>query len=219
MVSQDVLIECLESPDVAKSESGKLTSGSITDLATEIRSHPTSPKCQVVAISGFLGAGKSTVARELQAILDDAAIICVDDFIVDQLQGSLRCWNDIDWGRLVEEVLRPIQQGSDNIAYGVYDWTQNNITDSRALKVPKYLILEGVGLLRSELIQFYNCTVWLDVPFDVAMARGRKRDCEQYHIDFVQRWQDICSVNDNEYFELYRPLELADFILVNGTAD
>lgn len=187
--------------------------GSICELVAAIKSQTLGPKCTVIAISGFVGAGKSTTARKLSADLDDAQIICIDEFIVNHMEDNPHCWDGVDWLRLKNEVLFPANDGCDSIEYGVYDWTENIILKHQRFPIPKFLIVEGVGLLRPELMPYFNHTIWLDVPIEIAGARAIKRDKEKYHIESDEYWINSWSVNDREYFDLYKPIELADSIL------
>ncbi len=193
--------------------------GSIDDLFTEINSLHDDSKCKVIAISGFVGAGKTTTARKLSAGLGDVQIICIDEFIVNHMQDSPHFWDGIDWQRLINEVLIPASGESESIMYGVYDWTENRIVSQRRFPLPKFLIVEGVGLLRPDLMAFFYFSVWLDIPLQVAGARAVKRDKEKYHIESDSYWINSWSVNDREYFERFLPMELADFILSNFSTE
>ena len=146
-------------------------------------------------------------------MLSDCEVVSVDEFIVNQLRGDLHCWNGVDWARLEREVLRPASEGASVIEYGVYDWSTDCVTKTRQIELPRLLIIEGVGLLRPELTPYFDLKVLLDVPLEIAMNRGMQRDREQYGVDFEHEWRDVWSINDREYFEKYKPMESADFVL------
>ena len=169
--------------------------------------------CRIIAISGFGGAGKSSLAAKMKGILSNAEIVCVDEFIVEQLHGQASRWEGIDWNRLIREVLFPASNNEKTITYGVYDWTENRVVRFRSFDLPKFLIIEGVGLLRPQLKSYFDYSVWLDVPLETATARGIKRDRELYGVDYEKEWREVWSVNDREYFNYFKPLDLADCIL------
>lgn len=168
--------------------------------------------CQIIAISGFGGSGKSTLAALMKDLLGDAEIVCVDEFIVDQLRGNEQGWEGIDWERLIREVLLPASNNEKTITYGVYDWTENRIISLRSFDLPKFLIIEGVGLLRPQLMSYFNYSVWLDVPLEAAMLRGIERDRELYGVDYEKEWREIWSKNDRQFFEQFKPKDLADCV-------
>jgi uridine kinase len=187
--------------------------GSFDELISAIKIVGHDRKCRIIAISGFGGAGKSTLARTLAISIGEAEVVCVDEFIVNRLENNPHRWEGIDWRRLEREVLAPVELNQEWIEYGIYDWAENCVANHRRFPLPRFLIVEGVGLLRPDLMQYFDLTVWLDVPMETATARGMKRDREEYHIDADDSWINSWSVNDREYFEKYRPMEITNFIL------
>lgn len=167
----------------------------------------------VIAISGFGGSGKSTTARKLAEALKDAISIPLDDFIVNRFQGRSSEWASFDWQRLIKEVLLPIRKGEKSIEYGVYSWIEDNVAQKKIVEIKKYVIIEGVGLIRDSLQEYFDCTVWIDTPFDIAIARGKKRDKEEYGADHDKLWDEVWGPNDRDYFEKCKPKERADFVL------
>lgn len=180
-------------------------------LVSEIRA--TSSQTFVIAISGFGGSGKSTIAKKLVEALKDATIIPLDDFIMNRLQGRSLEWASFDWQRLIKEVLLPIRKREKSIEYGVYSWIEDKVAQKRTVEIKKYVIIEGVGLIRDSLQEYFDCTVWIDTPFDIAIARGKKRDKEEYSIDHDKLWDEVWGPNDKDYFDTFKPKEKADFVL------
>ncbi len=188
----------------------------LEELSSEIRRRGNDGGHVVVALCGFGGAGKSTAANALSASLGDAAVVHLDDFIVDRLSARSTDWDGFDWNRLVQEVLQPVAGGADAIEYGAYDWEANGIREKKKVILPKYLIVEGVGLIRDELKNFFTVTVWIDVPLEVANERGKRRDVEEYGATkHASLWDTVWTPNDKDYFAKYRPDETADYLLEN----
>jgi uridine kinase len=168
----------------------------------------------VIAISGFGGSGKSTVASNFLDELKDATIIHVDDFITNHLSIRSADWFGIEWDRLKKEVLNPIFQNRDEIEYGVYDWKENEVIRRTSLSLPKYILVEGVGLIRNELEQYFDLSVWLNVPLDTATTRGKKRDIEEFGAEENNpMWDNVWIPNDGDYFKKHKPDTKVDFIL------
>ena len=168
----------------------------------------------VIALSGFGGSGKTTMSKKLADGLENTEIIHLDDFIVDRLSARSRTWEGFDWDRLICEVLKPVSEGADVLEYGVYDWSKNTTHEQKKVTLKKYLIVEGVGLIREDLRRYFDLMIWIDMPIELASARGRKRDRDEPHApghDVL--WDAVWIPNDQDYFESLQPASQADFLL------
>ena len=167
----------------------------------------------VVAISGFGGSGKSTLAKIFSESLKDSIVISLDSFILNNLNTRSSNWNNFDWSRLINEVLDPIKKGKQKLKYGIYNWNENKVIDQKDVVVPKYIIVEGVGLLRDELKDYFDLSVWIDIPLGVATQQGKRRDKEEYKVDNDKSWDEIWTPNDLAYYESYNPQSRADLLI------
>jgi uridine kinase len=186
----------------------------LQSLADSIEARAKEKKHTIIALSGFGGAGKSTLARQLMNLLGQAEVVSLDDFILNRLANLSSDWSTgFDWKRLVEQVLQPLSEGKDTITYERYDWSRNEAIDSRTIQLPVYLIVEGVGLLREDLKKYFDITVWINVPLEIASERGKSRDREVYQVDHDALWANLWIPADKGYAEKHRPRENADFLL------
>lgn len=103
----------------------------------------------LVGISGFRGAGKSTLTRELLAAIPGSTRVRGSDF-VDPNTG-------LDRGRLSAQVLTPFR-------------------DERTDAV---LLIDAADLFHPDLVDAFTLRIWVDTPLTVASARGRARDRER----------------------------------------
>jgi uridine kinase len=87
--------------------------------------------------------------------------------------------DSFDYGRMVRMLLDPLSPGG-NREYirEVYDMKRERevrrlpeLADDDAI-----LVLDGVFVLRDELRRYWDYSVWLEVPFEVSVARVAKRD-------------------------------------------
>jgi uridine kinase len=189
---------------------------SLQELSSEIKRRAQDRKHFFIALSGFGGSGKSTTADALSKSLEDAQTIHLDDFIVDRLSKRSENWDGFEWSRLIEQILKPITEGADIVEYGIYSWESNGVGETRKTILPKYVILEGVGLIRDDLKKYFDVTIWIDVPLVTATGRGKRRDVEEYKVPHhAELWDTIWTPNDADYFRKYEPNKKADFLLKN----
>lgn len=143
-----------------------------------------------VAIDGVDGAGKTHFADALgvELTVRGAKVIRVsaDGFLNtprtrhrrgrDSPEGFYR--DSYDYGRMVRLLLDPLSPGG-NREYirEVYDVKRERevrrlpeLADDDAI-----LVLDGIFAHRDELIRYWDYSVWLEVPFEVAVPRAARR--------------------------------------------
>lgn len=169
----------------------------------------------IVAVSGFGGSGKSTFAQLLGSDID-APVIGLDSFIKDRMLADYSLWNLMDFDRLEREVLMPFSEGKSPVAHGHFDWEKNAIGEIREVSHDGRIIVEGVGLFRPHLSMYFEYKIWVDCPLEEAIARGKKRDREEYHNPQDEAWEGIWKKNDLEYLNAFNPKDAADVIIDNG---
>ena len=169
------------------------------------------PSPAIIAIPGFGGAGKSTLAAEIGRHLD-APVIGVDSFIRDRHLTEYTHWDLVDYERLDREVLVPFSTGRTPTKVGHFDWHTNQVTTYRALPDSSRIVVEGVGLFRPSLTRYFSLTIWIECPLDEAIRRGKKRDREVYDNPQDENWDGVWRRNDEEYERLYQPARIADAI-------
>jgi uridine kinase len=169
----------------------------------------------VIVISGFGGAGKSSFSNILSKSLN-APIISIDSFFKDRTMQDYSFWNILDYDRFKNEILIPFTQNQNPIHYGHFDYMANKIGEIKELKHDGRLIIEGVGLFRPELLQYFSYKIWIDCPMDEAINRGKTRDRNEYDNPQDEFWDGIWRKNDLECFEAYNPKDIADAIIDNS---
>lgn len=168
----------------------------------------------IIGISGFGGSGKTTFATSLGNMIH-APVICVDRFGKDKTREDYTHWQGMDFKRLEEEVLIPFSQGTNPISYGHWDDGQNSIVKMNKVPHSDLLIVEGVGLFQPELLKYFAYKIWIDCAQEVGIARGKKRDREVHKNPQDEKWDELWKRNDQEYFDTYKPKDLADLIVSN----
>jgi uridine kinase len=143
-----------------------------------------------VGIDGVDGAGKTHFADELAEELRgrDVPVVraSVDGFHEPARtrhrrgrtspEGFYR--DSFDYGRLIRLLIDPFGPGgSGSYVREVYDWQREREIRSRPEQAEpgSILVLDGIFLHRDELMRFWDFSVWLEVPFKVAIPRGAQR--------------------------------------------
>jgi uridine kinase len=157
-----------------------------------------------MAIGGFGGSGKSTLAGQLRDELG-ATVVPVDDFYVPRLGHA-------DLERLRSQVLEPLSQ-SKPAQYQRFDWHEQRLMEWCDVHADGPVVVEGVMVISRQLLDYYDFTIWIDCPQDVAFQRGLARDRTEYGAETLSQWTDVWMPSERDYAEQHRPMELADFVI------
>lgn len=151
----------------------------------------------ILAIDGRGGAGKSSLARNLTSRLPHSAHIEHDWFHLprEKVTEDRR----FDHARLIAEVISPFRSGNSVLTCYRYNWgflagVPDGFHDTPVtIEDTQVLILEGCETLHAELFSHFDITIWLDTAAEVSLARGIKRDIEEYKLDpntVRQSWKE-----------------------------
>lgn len=184
----------------------------IRQIAARIKADKPKRKPVLIAIDGFGGAGKSTLAKELADALGDAYVIGIDDFIIkEKLQAQTADESYFDRKRLEDEVLKPARNDQP-IRYRRLEWVDNRLSEPIAVPSIDHLIIEGISTFHPDIANYFDYKIWIDTPIEIAKQRGHARDGSSEN---AQHW-DLWAANDLRYHEKYHPEKRADFTIQNG---
>jgi uridine kinase len=147
-----------------------------------------------VAIDGVDAAGKTTLANELIPLIEARARpvmrASVDGFHspravryrlgADSPEGYYR--DSFDNAAMLREVLIPLGPGGNRIyRQGVFDFRADAPTLKPACEAPSngILLFDGVFLLRPELVDHWDLSIFIDVDFEISVPRAVARDLAQ----------------------------------------
>jgi uridine kinase len=184
-----------------------------------------------VAIDGIPGAGKTTLADELAAVLRaqgrEVVRATIEDFLNprsvrhprgDSAEGWYNHSTDLDALRRV--LLDPLGPGGDRkIQRAVYDKAADIAVSAPATAAAAnaVLLFDGVFLLRKELSELWELRIFVSADFEKALNRSRIRDqTPLMSADEVeQRYRRRYVPSQQFYFETARPAKHADIIVYN----
>jgi len=185
------------------------------EIALAIKKGDKQHKPVLIAIGGYGGSGKTTVANKLKEILGSAYIVGTDDFIIKErltlVSPNMECY---DLKRLENQVLAPTVQNKE-IKYQILDWASNKLGEPVHVPNIDYLIIEGITAYFPSIAKYYDYKIWVDTPIEVAKLRGKQKDAGSEN---EQHW-DLWSKNDVSYQQKYHPEQQADFVFNNTNDD
>jgi uridine kinase len=143
-----------------------------------------------VGVDGVDGAGKTWLADELAREVEARGMPCVrvtlDGFHNPRLhryrlgrdspEGFFR--DSYDYDRFRELVLEPLSPGgSGRYVPAIYDVQQEQPADPapQQASAESVVVVDGIFLHRDEVAGWWDFSIWLEVPFEIAIPRGAAR--------------------------------------------
>lgn len=161
----------------------------------------------IIAVDGRSGAGKTTVAVELAALLRRHRTVSL--FHLEDIYPG---WDGLAGGveRYIDSVLRPLHEGQ-SATWTAWDWTAKHDGASRTTAVAPVVLVEGVGASHGRAADFLDAIIWVDTPTQARKERALARDGESY----APFW-DIWAEQEDHLLDGASSAEHAD-ILIDGT--
>lgn len=196
-------------------------------ICSQKSEHPTR-----VAVDGTTASGKSTIARELTEAIGAAgrpAIhLTMDGYHQPRVhryrKGKLSAegyYEDAyDFGAFVQKVLVPLgPDGDRRFRTRIIDLASNEPVDEPTRLAPpdSVLIVDGSFLQRSEIAEHWDCCIFVNTSFDVALARGLARDAVALggEANALVAYQSRYHAAARLYIDAVRPAERATVVLDN----
>jgi uridine kinase len=186
-----------------------LSYATVEGLAARIETLRRTQPRTVVAISGFAGAGKSTLAKTLAASVDGCTRLRGDDFLEpERSHRRSDDWDGVERTRLRTEVLEPYRRG-ERVRFRPYDWNDRALGTEVELPDTEVLLVDAIGILHPDLDGCFDLTIWVDIDLETAVGRGRERDRRAGH-EHDRLWTDVWQPNDRDFAARFDPIGRAD---------
>jgi uridine kinase len=210
----------------------KGTRGELLDrLAGAIESVTTSHPLRV-AVDGPPAAGKTTLADELALLLRtrgrEVIRASTESFLLPRAQRYQRgkdspegCYHDsFDYDALRRVLLDPLGPNGDrHYRPAIYDRSTDTALSLPVTTAPAdaVLLFDGVFLLRPELNDRWDLSIFVSAMFEQALDRARIRDQAAYGSAAAveRRYRSRYIPSQQHYFATVRPTDHADIIVHN----
>ena len=201
------------------------------ELPENVRPHPVR-----VAVDGVDASGKTTLADRLVPLIEkhNRPVIraSIDGFHnpqriryqrgLDSPEGYY--YDSYNYEALKRDLLIPLgPDGNRKCRLAAFNLKDDTPTHGAWYKAPEngILLFDGVFLLRPELIQYWDFSIFLDVDFSISVARAVRRDISggdrTWNTKTRERRYECRYVPGQQlYFYKARPMEQASIIVDNN---
>jgi uridine kinase len=153
-----------------------------------------------IGVDGKGATGKTKLADRIAAALPKSVVVHVDDFARPDLQGWER-------DRFVRQVLMPLLAGRPG-RYQRWDFDRNAGAEWHIVPVGVPVVVEGVSATDERLGVPWDFTIWIEVPYQVRLARALERDGPER----MDRWLTDWMPSEDAYEAAQRPQDRVDLV-------
>lgn len=155
----------------------------------------------LIAIDGRCGAGKTTLAKELQKILF-CNVIHMDNFFLRPEQRSEERLKtpgeNVDHERFLSEVLMPLSK-NEGFSYRPYSCKTGAFSESVDVKPSRITVIEGSYSCHPKLWDYYDIHIFMDIDRKAQLKRITLRNGADTVKVFLNKWIPL----EESYFNTF----------------
>ena len=148
----------------------------------------------VIALDGRSASGKTTLAQKIKD-KTNCAVVHMDDFFVKKERRRSEVGGNIDFERLITDVLIPFKNG-EKVIYRPFLCKKGEMGEEVVIEGIDSLILEGAYSTHTLVEEFLDFSFFLDISKEEQLERIRKRNPDNFE-DFINIW----IPREEEYFK------------------
>ena len=164
-----------------------------------------------LCIEGACAGGKSTLSTLLEKLYD-CTVFHMDDFFLRPEQRTAErlaeVGGNVDRERFLQEVLIPLSK-NETVKYRRFDCSQQKILPPVSVAPEKLTVIEGVYSMHSELKEYYDFSVFLDIDKETQKKRILKRNTSEMAERFFNEWIPL----EDKYFDGMNVKDRCDMIV------
>jgi hypothetical protein len=153
-----------------------------------------------IGVDGKGATGKTMLAARIAAALPGSVVVHIDDFARPDVRGWER-------DRFVHQILRPLLAGRPG-RYQRWDFFRNVGAEWRTVPTGVPVVVEGVSSTDVRLGVPWDFTIWIEVPYQIRLARARERDGPE----MMERWLTDWMPSEDAYEQEQRPQDRVDLV-------
>ena len=137
----------------------------------------------LIAVDGFSGAGKTTLAAEIAAALTGSGSVRLL-----HLEDIYPGWDGLEAGMTYyrKQILRPLSEGRP-ARWQAWDWAAGRCGDWQRTEAADVVVFEGVGAAHRAARKLLDTTVWVEGEESVRRRYALERDGATYAPHW-ERW-------------------------------
>jgi len=187
----------------------------------------------VVAIDGYAGSGKTTVANFIAKNNPDVQVVHLDDFIhhwkdrkkmIDETKNKSQIF-EYNWYRYddLEKLITAFKIRSKGlIKLKTYDFEKNNFGPPRVFDLSKkILVIEGIFLFHPEhkISKMWDKTIYINVDFAKADKKRIAREKEKWKKNYISEdhpdnWTKYYKEAYQRYIKENKPQKNRDLVFI-----
>lgn len=181
------------------------TTADISDLIDACAAlRPTGGAAPAVGVSGVDGAGKSWLCARLSGLLGARGLRVATLGVDGWRTAPEERFRGPDWGRRFYEC--------------AYRWDEARAALDSARRSAQHdlVLFEGIFALADERRGWFDLTIWIDCPFEVALGRALERNQEGREAPALRdEYERVYWPAQRLHLERDRPHERADWVFEN----